>query len=364
MTMGIWRWSDWLIELPADARQTLGEGDTALVRSHAIGPSVGLKNLYFKLETGNPTGSYKDRFAVGAISDMVAKGKRRCIATSSGNTGSALAAYCAVVPQMTCQIAVLEKTPLGKLQQMMAYGAKIYRVRGMGLDPRVSNETIRVLQQLSDRPDTALQISAFRFSPAGMTCVQSISYELAEQIDGRIDHVFSPAGGGGLTLAVARGFDVLVAHGRLDVGAKIECVQPEGNNTMAGPLREGADQAVAVTCTSQISGLQVGSVIDGDETLAACRRTGGTGHVISDEAIWHAQARMAREEGIFCEPAGATSLAGALNACQRGSIDPDATVVCLVTGTGFKDPSSIERMLEGFESPLVNVSDLPQLSTT
>ena len=94
--MSIWKYHDRLPAIPESARLTLGEGMTPLVRSRRIGPSVGLSNLYFKVETTNPTGSYKDRFAAMGISHMVAEGKRRCFATSSGNSGSALAAYCAV----------------------------------------------------------------------------------------------------------------------------------------------------------------------------------------------------------------------------------------------------------------------------
>ena len=96
MPSGLWRYAEWLDPVPESARLTLGEGGTPVVRSRRIGPSVGLKNLFFKLEITNPTGSYKDRFACTAVSDMVAQGKTECIATSSGNTGAALAAYCAV----------------------------------------------------------------------------------------------------------------------------------------------------------------------------------------------------------------------------------------------------------------------------
>ena len=94
--MSIWKWADSLTPVSPESRLTLGEGNTPVVRSRRIGPDAGLANLHFKLEPGNPTGSYKDRFAAAAVTDMISRGTRRCIATSSGNTGSALAAYCAV----------------------------------------------------------------------------------------------------------------------------------------------------------------------------------------------------------------------------------------------------------------------------
>lgn len=356
--MSIWRWPDLAALVPAAARICLGEGETPLVRSRHIGPSLGLSHLCFKIESSNPTGSYKDRFAAMAISQMAARGQTRCLATSSGNTGAALAAYCAAAG-IACEIAIVETAPEGKLRQMLAYGADLYRVRGFGLDAAITSQTFAHLQQRAGQPDTALQISAFHYSPDGMRGVQSLAYELAEQAEGPTDHVFCPAGGGGLTLAVARGFERLVQQGTLAASPRIACVQPLGNDTIAGPLRAGKARAQSVDCTSQISGLQVPGVIDGDETLAACRRSGGTGHLVTDEIIWEAQARLAREEGIFCEPAGATALAGALQAARNGELAPDAAIVCLVTGSGFKDAPSVERMTADCACPVVDLGPPP-----
>ncbi|MCC7087219.1 MAG: pyridoxal-phosphate dependent enzyme [Pirellulales bacterium] len=338
---------------------TLGEGATPLIRSRSIGPSLGLANLYFKVESANPTGSYKDRFAAAAISRMLAAGQSKCLATSSGNTGSALAAYCAAA-QLTCRIAIVETTPDGKLNQMLAYGAELARIRGFGLDSSTTNQAMQCLQDQANALDAALQISAFRYSPVGMSGVQTISYELAEQLTAGIDHVFSPAGGGGLTLAVARGFALLVERGSLARSPAVHCVQPAGNDTIAGSLRSGKNRAQAVECTSAISGLQVPNVLDGDVVIPACRASNGTGHIVSDDEIWNIQARLAREEGIFCEPAAATALAGACRAAQGGSLPSQATTVCLVTGSGFKDVASMARMTVRRDCPTIGVADLPQ----
>lgn len=344
--------------VPEAARLSLGEGNTPLLRSRSIGPAVGLKDLYFKLETVNPSGSYKDRFAAGAVSHLRATGRRRCIATSSGNTGAALAAYCAAAG-VRCEIAIVETAPVDKLRQMLAYGAELFRVRGFGLDPEITEKTFAMLQERGERGDAALVISAFRYCPVGMSGVQTISYELSEQMPDRIDHVFCCAGGGGLTLAVARGFDRLHEAGRL-IGSppRVECVQPEGNATIAGPLRGGRDRAEAVHCTTAVSGLQVPNVIDGDEVIPVCRATGGTGHLVADDVVWDVQARLAREEGIFCEPAAAVPLAGALQAQAEGRLADDATVVCLVTGVGFKDAASVERMVADRPCPLLDLAEL------
>ena len=346
----IWQTNVGVADIPEQFRITLGEGETPLIPSRRLGPEHGMRGLWFKLESVNPSGSYKDRFAAVAISDMVARGTRRCVATSSGNTGSALAAYCAAA-DIACQIAIVEGAPAGKLLQMQAYGARLVRIRGFGTDPHITQQVFEQLETMAQYNDVALQISAFRYSPIGMSGVRSISQEIATQLPD-VAHIFCPAGGGGLALAVADGFLQLAEQIR-NLPC-VECVQPTGNNTIAGPLRAGNTKAESVECTSQISGLQVASVIDGDATIAACRSTGGTGHVVDDIDVYTVQQRLARDEGIFCEPAAAISVAAALHAANRGAIDRERPVVCLVTGNGFKDTSSLERMA-GPAAPLVDL---------
>lgn len=354
--MSIWRFADLFTDTPERFRITLGEGDTPLLRSRRIGPEAGLERLYFKLETVNPTGSYKDRFAAAAIADMLAHGRTLAIGTSSGNTGSAVAAYCAAA-NVRCELAIVEPAPDAKLKQMQAYGADIYKVRGFGLDEQVTAAVFDHLHARGRSGDAQVQISAFAISPKGMAGVQTISYELAEQFADGIDHVFVPAGGGGLTLAIALGFDVLRQRKRIAFSPRIECVQPVGNDTIATPLSRGEDRARAVRCTTAIGGLQVPSVIDGDAVIAACHATGGTGHTVSDEDVWATQARLAREEGVFCEPAGAVAVTAALAAARAGRIDPAARIVCLVTGSGFKDQAALDRMVPA-TCPIISLDDL------
>lgn len=354
--MSIWRWSDRIAAVPPESRVSLGEGNSPVVRSRKLGPSCGLKNLHFKLDLISPTGSYKDRFAAVAVSHMLSQGRRRCLATSSGNTGAGLAAYCAAAGAR-CIIAIVETAPAEKLQQMLAYGATLYRVRGFGLQQDISRGVFEALQQAGSREDSMLQISAFRFSPIGMSGVKTISYELAEQIHGRIDHVFCPAGGGGMVVAVARGFDELHAEGHIDYRPRVEVVQPAGNDTIVSPLRAGQHAARDITCTSRISGLQVPNDIDGTAALEAARGSGGNGQLVQDEEVWEVQNRLAKDEGIFCEPAAAVSVAGALNAFQEGRLDPDAEIICMITGSGFKDSASVQRMAQSAEAPLVDVDE-------
>jgi threonine synthase len=349
--MSLWKHADWW-GAPPGARVTLGEGNTPLVRSVRLGAELGLAELWFKCEGANPTGSYKDRFAAAAVSHLKGDGRKLCLGTSSGNTGAALAAYCARAG-IPCVLAIVEGAPDGKLRQMLAHGAQLFRIRGFGSSPAVNDAVIGGLKGLAASLGAGLEISAFACSPRGMSGVQTLGFEIGEALGSRALHVFSPAGGGGLTLAVALGFETLAAQGAWAGRARVHCVQPEGNDTMATALREGAVRARAVESRTAISGLQVGSVLDGDGVIEACRRSGGQGHVVSDERVWHWQGRLARSEGIFSEPAGAVALAGVEAALARGELPRAEPVVCLVTGSGFKDERSLLKLAAGGAVPLL-----------
>ena len=355
--MSIWKYADQFSTVAPEHRITLGEGTTPLLRSRQIGPRAGLPNLFFKCETTNPSGSYKDRFAAAAIADMLAHGKKRCVATSSGNTGSALAAYCAAA-NIACQIAIVETAPQGKLLQMLAYGAQLHRVQGFGLDPDITAQTFERVRQFGKSADSGLQISAFCDSPSGMRGVQTISYEILEQLPQPPEHIFCPAGGGGLTLAVARGFANTTNGTASQNSTRVHCVQPAGNDTIATALRSGRSQANSVDCQTLISGLQVPSVMDGNEVISSCSASGGTGYAVEDEDVFHYQAQLAVEEGIFCEPAAAVALAGVMRALKMQEIHAEENVVCLITGSAFKDPPSLERMAKNPSCPAIRLEQL------
>ena len=194
--MGLWQWSEAIAPVPPEARITLGEGGTPLVRSRVLGPRAGLPGLHFKLENLCPTGSYKDRFACVAVADMVAQGRTRCLATSSGNTGAALAGYCAAAG-IPCHVALVEGAPLEKCRQMLAYGAQLHRIEGFGKRTEVTQQVWGLLQRLGSEPGAALQISCFKISPVGMTGVQTIALELAGQAPHRLTMSSVPPGGRG-----------------------------------------------------------------------------------------------------------------------------------------------------------------------
>ena len=328
-------------------RVTLGEGNTPLVRSLHIAPSLGLKSLLFKLESCNPSGSYKDRFAAAQVDVMRTLGIRSCIATSSGNTGSALAAYCARY-DIRCTVVVNEHAPAGKLMQMRAHGARVVRVRGFAIFPEITKQVYARLDRFSCAAGAPLVVSAYRYCPEGMAGVESLGRELEEIPDLR--HVFVPVGGGGLYSAICRGI------GLKDV--RVHAAQPAGCLTVVAAWQRGDDRILPVDSTTRISGLTVPFDIDGSLALRLLRENGGSGFAVTDEDVLESQQMLLEQEGIYCEPAGAAGLAAARVACRENLIAIDETVVCLITGHGFKDPDSIAAAAEQFPSTVVAPEDL------
>ncbi|WP_236974187.1 pyridoxal-phosphate dependent enzyme [Membranihabitans maritimus] len=343
---GIWKYKEFWPEVDPVDLVTLGEGNTPLVPSVHLGKEFDIPNLYFKLETGNPTGSYKDRFAASALTHLVKNRARLCLATSSGNTGAALAAYSAR-SGLPCFLVIVDGAPSGKVNQMKGYGAKTLMVQGFGIDEVVSEDVFRSLKQFGLGMKSEVQISAYSYSPQGMMGVESIAFEIAEALPENCVKVFSPAGGGGLTLAIGKGF---LEWGERDKSYRLPelyCVQPEGNNTIAGALINGQEKANPIKeSKTKISGLQVPNVIDGNQTIEVCRRLNGGGEIVMDQQVFELQKALAFKEGIYCEPAGAVSLAGAIKARKAGVVNKSDSVVCVITGHGFKDPQSLQRMIK------------------
>lgn len=316
---------------------TLGEGNTPLIFSQQIGCEIGLKSLFFKLENCNPSGSYKDRFSASQIDLLLRSGVRSCLATSSGNTGASIAAFCARYG-LKCGIIVGESVPTGKLEQMQAHGASLLRVADYDTSPEVGQRVLEFLLNFSKSHGLPFVISSYRHCPVGMSGVESLSAELFDQLDGEIDHVFVPVGGGGLFTAVCRGF-----FKKGPSIPRVHAVQTKGCSTIAAAWLRGDDEIRSVTSTTTVTGISVSYNVDGDEALRMLRRVNGLGLAVSDEDVYAAQQMLLDREGIFAEPAGAASLAGLIAGVKAGQIDRHCRIVCLVTGSGFKDPSSISR---------------------
>jgi threonine synthase len=325
-------------------QKRIGHGSTPLVESVRIGVVLGIR-LFFKLEMCNPSGSYKDRFVAGEVERMLALGVRACIATSSGNTGAALASFSARY-RICCAILVNESVPEGKLDQMRGYGARVFRVRDFVVDPDVTRNVYRRLEAMSEQSAIPLIVSAYRYCSDGMKRVEEIAGEITAQSEQAVEHVFVPVGGGGLFAAVCRGFQC-AGKSR----PKIHAVQPAGCATVVSAFQERRNNILPVNSTTRISGLSVPFDIDAGIALAELYNSGGYGIAVSDEEVFAAQWQLLREEGLWCEPAGATALAGCIRACKEGRIGPGSLVVCLATGHGFKDPESLQIIAH--ENPAV-----------
>lgn len=326
--------------MPDSSKISIGEGHTPLVKSKHIGPVLGLNNLYFKLENLNPTGSYKDRFAQICVSIIREQNIPFCIATSSGNTGAALAAYCAATG-IDCYIVVVDGAPLQKIHQMQLYGSKVVMVNGFGIDADITKQVFSILKEKTSQLNIPLPISAYCYCAEGMKGVETIALEVLDELDGDVQHLFTPSGGGGLSLAIAKG---VLSFEKAAGVCKVHCVQPSGNNTIAGALRKGIPHATEInSSTTLVSGLQVPGILDGTETLHLCKQTGGTGFIVEDEVIFKTQELLARREGIFCEPAGAVSVSALADAVKNGELKPGEKTVCLITGSGFKDMNNVVK---------------------
>jgi threonine synthase len=240
-------------------------------------------------------------------------------------------------------IAVVDGITQAKAQQMLSYGAELYEIKNFGKDPHVTGNTFELIRKQGASENASLQISAYKFSPIGMTGVQSIAFELEEQLQ-TINHIFCPAGGGGLTLSVARGFEILLKLKKIEHFPRIHCVQPLGNDTMASAIRKELNGGKEVQCETEISGLQVPNLLDADDVINHLKTRNGMGHLVEDDLVYSVQKTIASNEGIFCEPAGATALAGLYEAVKRDEVGANDHIVCLVTGSAFKDTVSLGKM--------------------
>lgn len=326
----------------------LGEGNTPLIRSTGLDHH---SSLFFKLEYLNPTGSFKDRFAAVETALLRDSGAKSFIATSSGNTGSALAAY-AAKHGLQCLLFVNEIAPGNKLKQIVAYGARVFRVKGFGVSNVASADIFNRLQKLAEQKQSRLSVSAFKYSADGMAGIKTIAYELVEQLGESPDQIFVPVGGGGLLTGILRGFLDMRARTLIHRIPRVNAVQPVLNDTIVSSLLNGDDKAREVTTTTGISGLAVQVDIDATSALQAVRASGGHGYLVTDDEIRETQKQLCLREGIFVEPAGAASVAGYSKAVASGLVLKDETVVCILTGHGLKDMSDEPD----FESAIENIT--------
>ena len=335
---------------------TLGEGNTPLIPSRYLARELGLPQLFFKLETTNPSGSYKDRLMACEVSLMREEGCSVCLGPSTGNAGAALAAYAARF-DIRCFIYATEMAEESKLQQMLFYGARVQRIRGFGSSSDYTEKVFAALQDLALRSDAHLVCSAFHYNPVAMEAVKTIAFEICEQLGGAPDQVFVPIAGGGLLSAIWKGFREFRKLGQIELLPKVNGVQSAGCPTVVRGVREGTLPAAEVSSTV-IGTLAAPFAPDGELALRSILDSGGWGFDPRDEEILAAQSLLAVREGIFAEPIGAASVAGVIRARQENRVDPRDRIVCLISGHGFKDPESVASANRKRAVPAITLDEL------
>ncbi len=328
---------------------TLGEGNTPLVRSQRFAEKYELNNLYFKLESTNPTGSFKDRQMTVAISKANEWGRKRFGTASSGNVGVALSAYAA---RAGCKsyVWVSEGTAESKIQQIQVYGAQVFLLPNPdkgGLKEYFA--TYLGMQEYCVKRGMVPMISARPVNPYMIEGSKTISYETTSQLGRSPDIFFGPIGGGGMLGGAWKGFKELNALGLID-----------STPNMWGAQREGYFAPVDKLGDPAYDWSDYYRPLDGVWAWNSIKESSGSLQHISQEDILRAQADLASLEGIFTEPQGAYATAGLVNATKAGLLPSDATIVSVITGMGLKDMSAAATISSTFpdRKPLVKVSSL------
>lgn len=327
---------------------TLGEGDTPLLLSRRIGPGLGLPQLYFKMESCNPTGAFKDRAAALAVALALEAGARGVLAASSGNAAAAISAYSAAAG-LKCLILMEPGNPPAKLSQTLITGAQVLPVeRIFSRGPEAINKLIlEVARRLNFYP-------AFAWAPLNPYMVEgmkTISYEIVVQLSGPPDALICPVGGGDLLTGQWRGYLELKRAGMIEKLPRLVAVQARQAAPLLAAFQSGADRVPTLaSATSRISGINV--PFSGEHVLKAVQESEGKVMAVSDEAVFEMQRRLAVEEGLWVEPVSAapvTALAGLLT---QGQIQAEERIVCIMSGAGFKDTSLAESLPVSPQTPV------------
>jgi threonine synthase len=327
---GIWRFREWLPLPLQKAPVSLGEGDTPLVRLSSWPSSIGLSNVYAKLEYVSATGSFKDRGASVLVSHAVASGATQIVEDSSGNAGAAIAAYAAAAG-IACTVFAPASTAAAKLRQMRAYGATVSRVEG----PRLAAE--RAARDASTAG--GVYYAGHNASPYFVEGCKTIAFELKEAFSGDgPEHLVVPVGGGSLFVGAASGF-AQWEYGQAAVRRpRVHLVQAEACMPLVAAYLSGASEPLPVERGRTVAeGIEIESPARGALILRLLRKSGGVAVAVDDRSILEAQQELARSEGIFMEPTSAAAFAGLARLVSQGHIGRSDTVVVAVTGSGLKD---------------------------
>ncbi|HEY9720823.1 MAG TPA: threonine synthase [Oscillatoriaceae cyanobacterium] len=308
---------------------TLNEGNTPLVASRRLAARLGRDvKLYFKFEGANPTGSFKDRGMTMAVTKAVEAGSRAVICASTGNTSAAMAAYAARAGIDAYMLVPHGYVALGKLAQGVHYGARVVSVAGN------FDQALAIVRELSERYPITLVNSVNPFRIEGQ---KTAAFEVVDQLGHAPDVLAIPVGNAGNITAYWQGFCEYQQAGLADGRPVMLGFQAEG----AAPIVYGRVFEKPETIATAI---RIGNPASWQRAEAALRDSGGAIAAVTDDEILEAYRLLAREEGVFCEPASAASVAGVLKRAASQAFDGQ-TLVCVLTGNGLKDPETAMKQV-------------------
>ncbi len=322
------------LPIPMTQRPSFPAGDTPLVEPQRLRQKTGFRELWLKNDTLNMSGSLKDRASLLVAEQALGHGEKRVVLASTGNAGASMACVGAAYG-LEVILFVPAAAPRAKLLQSLLYGARVVPVKGTYDDAfDLSISFTRTFGGINR--NTA-------FNPFTVEGKKTVSLEIYNQLGSRApDVVYVPTGDGVIFSGACKGFADLRAAGLIEKMPLMIVVQAEGSNAIALSWRNGRETVIPSTSTIADS-LSVCRPAAGAMALGFLRRGKGRAVEVTDDEIGASQAELSREAGLFAEPSSAAAWAGFLK--DRGNLDPRARVVVLLTGTGFKDTASAEKLV-------------------
>ena len=311
---------------------SLAEGNTPLLPLRNLTRHRELDiELYAKFEGLNPTGSFKDRGMTVAVTNAVAQGARAIVCASTGNTSAAAAAYAAQAGITAFVLIPDGKIARGKLAQAMLHGAVVLQISGN------FDDGMRLVREIaSEAPVTVVN----SINPDRLQGQKTAAFEVVEQLGEAPDYHCLPVGNAGNISAYWMGYQEYVSDGIAQSRPRMLGYQASG----AAPFLRGEPVPNPETVATAI---RIGNPQSWELAQAAQRESNGWFREFSDAEILRVHRALAVEEGLFCEPASAISVAGALDDAEHGRIEPGSVVVCTVTGHGLKDPDTALVQTQG-----------------
>jgi len=310
---------------------TLGEGNTPLVRAERLPAVLGIDaEIYLKYEGLNPTGSFKDRGMTLAITKAVEEGARAVICASTGNTSASAAAYATRAGLRAFVLIPEGKIALGKLAQAMIHGAQVLQVEGN------FDQALQIVRRVAADLPIVLVNSVNPYRIEGQ---KSAAFEICERFGRSPDYHFIPVGNGGNITAYWKGYQEYLKAGQITSLPKMMGWQAEG----AAPIVLGRIVEQPETVATAI---RIGNPATWQGAVAAATESGGQIDMVSDSEIIEAYRLLAATEGVFCELASASSVAGLIKYCRSNRLPKGTVVVCVLTGHGLKEPDAAIRLAQ------------------